>query len=575
MKCRLMLVLALALAVLLMSLLGGLMKTRGTPDKDGLRFVGAAPWRDWVHYHNYTEITDTLAYLNETYPNAVDVFPIGQSWENRTIYCARLTNESNIHPKPELFFVGYHHAAEHISAELPLYFVVQATTGFGNHEIMTRMLNYAEIYVVVALNVDGFGASKNNEWQRKNSHPIDEDGDGLFDEDPPDDENGNGFVEALVRSRTHVSVGWEGVDDDGDGRLNEDWVGGVDLNRNYGYAWDRPCESGSMDPRSERYKGPEPFSEPETQAVRNLAVQHDFKYAASFHSGDECITYPWGCVTELTPDDKLLREICSNMSALTDAIYGQASEVIFTASGLWDDWMYANRSVYSFTCEIYRNGSALKYSSGPTSDTLWQRGFFQYANPDAHDIEAVARRWLPVFSYLVDRTISESYDVAISDVMARQVAVGQGCTMQVCVKVANQGSFRETVGITAYANASGIRTQAITLEGGGSTTITFSWNTTGSAIGRYVISAEASPVLGETDTTDNTLVAPLVVFIVMPGDANHDRVVNILDAVTITSRWNSKMGDPNYDSSVDWNEDKRIDLLDLILVVGRYGLVDS
>jgi hypothetical protein len=567
------LLLVLALTVLLMSLLGGMMKTRGIPGKEGLRYVGTAPWRDWVHYHNYTEITDTLAYLNETYPNAVEVFPIGQSWENRTIYCAKLTNESNTHPKPKLFFVGYHHAAEHITAELPLYFVVQATAGFGNHETITRMLNYAEIYVVVALNVDGFEASKNNEWQRKNSRPIDEDGDGQFDEDPPDDENGNGFVEALVRRRTHITIGWEGVDDDDDGRLNDDWIGGVDLNRNYGYAWDKACESGSIDPRSERYKGLGPFSEPETQAIRDLALQHNFKYAVSFHSGDEVIVYPWACLTEPTPDDQLFREIGSDMSASTGANYMQAASYL-GASGIWDDWMYANRSVYSFTCEIYINESALKYSSGPTSDTLWQRGFFQYANPDAHDIEAVAGRWLPVFTYLTDRAISESYDVAIAGVTARQVTVRQGCTMQVCVEVANQGSFCETVEITAYANASRIRTQTITLEGGGLTTITFSWNTAGFATGRYVVSAGASSVLGETDTTDNTLVSPVVVFVVMPGDANHDRVINILDAVTIASRWNSKIGDLNYDSSVDWNEDKRIDLLDLILVASRYGLVD-
>jgi cytochrome c oxidase assembly factor CtaG len=67
-------------------------------------------WTNWSHYHNYTEIVDTLIYLNTTYPSIVDVFPIGQSWQNQTIYCIRLTNENITYPKPKVFFVGYHHA---------------------------------------------------------------------------------------------------------------------------------------------------------------------------------------------------------------------------------------------------------------------------------------------------------------------------------------------------------------------------------------------------------------------------------------------------------------------------------
>jgi len=64
------------------------------------------PWGNWSHYHNYTEIVDTLLYLNDSYPNIVDVFVIGQSWQNRDIYCIRLTNESNTNPKPQVFFVA-------------------------------------------------------------------------------------------------------------------------------------------------------------------------------------------------------------------------------------------------------------------------------------------------------------------------------------------------------------------------------------------------------------------------------------------------------------------------------------
>jgi hypothetical protein len=53
------------------------------------------------------------------------------------------------------------------------------------------MIDETELYVVVALNVDAFDIVSQNEWQRKNIRPIDEDGDSLIDEDPPDDADGS------------------------------------------------------------------------------------------------------------------------------------------------------------------------------------------------------------------------------------------------------------------------------------------------------------------------------------------------------------------------------------------------
>jgi len=274
---------------------------------------------DWAHYHSYAEITNALFYLNSTYSSVVDLFSIGRSWQDRDIYCIRLTNEKAAYSKPKMLFVGCHHARELISAELPLYFVFYIVENYDVNATIARLLNLSEIYVVVALNVDGFNVVNVNEWQRKSVHPFDEDGDGKFDEDPPDDEDGDGYIEDLIRwtGSEWVFVRWEGIDNDGDGLLNEDWIGGVDINRNYGYQWNATCYSGSPYPWAEDYRGPAPFSETETQAMRDLALQHNFKYAISFHSGTEVIGYPWGYTTNPTPDDDIFREIAANLSALT------------------------------------------------------------------------------------------------------------------------------------------------------------------------------------------------------------------------------------------------------------------
>lgn len=374
---------------------------------------------DWNHYHSYSEIVATLSYLNTTYPSLVQVFSIGESWQGQNIYVVKLTNEDISRQKVQVLFVGYHHARERITSELALYFLVYATANYATNQTIKRMFDYCEIYVIVGLNVDGFEAVQRNEWQRKNVHTIDEDQDGLFDEDLPDDEDGDGYIEHLIRRNGSewVVVRWEGMDDDGDDIRNEDWAGGVDLNRNYGYQWNVSVDSGSPYASDEDYCGSAAFSEPETQAIRDFALQHDFKYAISLHSGSELILYPWSYSTETTPHNPIFIEIAANLSTLVKAPYKQ-SGAWYTTSGSWDDWFYSNRATFALTCEIYSNQSAWRYEPGPYSNYYWESGITEAFNPSPTEIQMVIQRWLPIFTYITNRAVNEAYDLTIANVSA-------------------------------------------------------------------------------------------------------------------------------------------------------------
>lgn len=359
-------------------------------------------------YHNYTEITDILERLNATYPVIMDVFPIGRSWQDRAIFCAKLTNENISESKPKILFVGYHHARERISAELPLHFVVYAAENYGIIETVTRMLDQTEIYVIVALNVDGFNIVDANEWQRKNARPVDEDYDGLFDEDPPNDEDGDGFIEDLVElnGSDPFFIQWEGQDEDSDNLLNEDWVGGVDLNRNYGYQWNAVVDSGSRDPNAEDYRGSAPFSEPETQALRDFVLQHTFEYAVSFHSGIELILYPWGFTSEPPADVGKFVQVSEELSTLVNCSYNQ-SGASYTLSGSWGDWMFGHKNTLAFTCEVYGNLDSWQYEPTAVQNISWEKGVFQYFNPEPQEIEQTIQRWMPIFFYIADKATGE------------------------------------------------------------------------------------------------------------------------------------------------------------------------
>jgi hypothetical protein len=536
-------------------------------------FLDSQPWSDWIHYHNYTEVVDTLLFLNASYPNIVDVFSIGKSWQNRDIYCIRLTNESNTHPKPKLFFVGYHHAREPISTELPLYFTVEASANFGTNETITHMLNYSEIYIVPMLNVDAFNAMQANEWQRKNVHPFNEDGDSLLDEDPPDDEDGDGYIEDLYYwdGQTYYFIRWEGLDDDHDGLFNEDWIGGVDINRNYGYQWNATCDSGSPYPEAEDYRGPAPFSEPETQAIRDLALSHNFKYAISFHSGADIILYPWGYTALPTSDDPLFREIAGNLSNLVGSPYAQSGAGLYTTSGSWDDWMYANRSTFAFTCEIYTNSSAWQYEPGPEPNTWWEKGVFQFFSPNPNNIETVVQRWLPVFTYLTNRAIAEAYDVAATAVIPQKTIIGQGYPMHTNVTITNKGNFTETFHVTLYANTIVLETKEVTLTSNNSTIITFTWNTIGFVKGNYTLKAYAWPILGENYTTDNTCIDGSVL-VTIAGDVTGppDYVSDMQDISIMIDKFLCEPPNPKYEANVDTNNDLIIDMADIDIAITNF-----
>jgi hypothetical protein len=135
-------------------------------------------------------------------------------------------------------------------------------------------------------------------------------------------------------------------------------------------------------------------------------------------------------------------------------------------------------------------------------------------------------------------------DVAVTSVTPASTSVAVGTSVDIMVDVTNEGDINEGFDVTAYANATPIGMQTVTHLGSGLTkSLTFTWDTTGFALGNYAINATASTVPDETDTADNTLVSapvtvrepiiPVAVIIIQTEDA--DYYVNqtiILDGIS-------------------------------------------
>lgn len=175
-------------------------------------------------------------------------------------------------------------------------------------------------------------------------------------------------------------------------------------------------------------------------------------------------------------------------------------------------------------------------------------------------------------------------DVSINNVIPLKTVVGQTYSCGINVTVANQGGYTETFSVTLYANSTVVATsQNLILTKATSTTITYNWNTTGVAYGNYIIWAYASPVLGETNTTNNNCTDGFVK-VSIPGDVVDPYFkVDMGDISAVLDAFGSKLGaDGNYwhtppkaldpqSPNMDIDGNGKVDMGDITIALGNFG----
>jgi murein tripeptide amidase MpaA len=149
-------------------------------------------------------------------------------------------------------------------------------------------------------------------------------------------------------------------------RYNGDFTWGVDPNRNYGYKWGYDDAGSSGAAYSAVYRGTEPFSEPETSAVKNFLLENPPVGSISYHNYSQLILYPWGYSETPAPDDAEMNTIAAGMSDLIYRVngrtysYGPSAGTIYPTNGDSDDWIYATFGAFAYTIELppvnYYNG---------------------------------------------------------------------------------------------------------------------------------------------------------------------------------------------------------------------------
>ncbi|MHA3963395.1 MAG: M14 family zinc carboxypeptidase [Candidatus Thorarchaeota archaeon SMTZ1-45] len=390
-------------------------------------------------FHDPSEVDEEIENIHSLVPELVDLEVIGQSYQGRNLTCLRVTNELNTVQKAKTLVVAQHHGREQITVEMALRFILYLLNSYGVDAIITEYIDTQEIYIIPTLNPDALEivVNQGNHWLRKNLRPFDNDGDGLFSEDDIDDVDGDGWISNFLvyekESPTEVPdindydwEYWEGIDNDEDGLVNEDEVGLVDLNRNYASFWGLN-DPDLLNPITQVYCGTAPFSEPETQAFRDFALNHRFAMAYSLHSGINATYFPTD-EYDNWPENLLYYQICLDFDdILPDGFneylgYLPAKTKLETAlSGSWDEWMYYERgTTVPITLELYHNGTVdleeahVIIENNNTHIIREWKGIYGYFNPVEDYIDSLWEDMLPSFIYLLEMT--PRLDVSITGI---------------------------------------------------------------------------------------------------------------------------------------------------------------
>jgi murein tripeptide amidase MpaA len=220
--------------------------------------------------------------------------------EGRHLFAVKISdNVAQDEDEPTFLMVSGHHSREIVTPVLALYAVDRLTALYGADPAVTRIVDENEIWIAPVWNPDGYDYvfNRDNLW-RKN--------------------------------RRVFPMGI-----------------GVDLNRNYPFGWHNPC-SGSNQPSSNKYKGPEPASEAETKTMIAWSRDRHFAKVLDYHSSGREVLHGYVCWSH--PLDFYLQQSAASLSMASG--YGGRIRPP-SADGEHFEWQLAVRGALAFLTETH------------------------------------------------------------------------------------------------------------------------------------------------------------------------------------------------------------------------------
>lgn len=350
----------------------------------------------WNRYNDHAGITDICKKIAAAHPDLCKLESIGKSYQGRDLWCLTISdfkNGGDVSRKPAMYIDGNIHSNEVQGSEFALYTAWYLTESFGDTKYIQELLADKTFYIVPTINPDArdnfFHEANNASSPRSGLIPVDNDRDGAVDEDGYDDLDKDGNIVMMRRKnpngrwkqdnkdpRKMVQVGaeekgdyellgLEGIDNDGDGLVNEDgYTFEYDPNRDWGWGWQPNYIQGGA------YKYP--FSLPENRAVMEFVMKHpNIAAAQSYHnSGGMILRGPGGQedIGTYNATDVRIYDVLGKKGEelLPGYRYLVVYKDLYSAYGGELDWFYGGRGVYTFSNELWT--SYLMFNKGNDDD---------------------------------------------------------------------------------------------------------------------------------------------------------------------------------------------------------------
>lgn len=358
-------------------------------------------------YYSYDEVNEALKALNKSFPNLTTLDIVGQSEEGRDIYALTINNpKTGKHlEKPGVYVDGNIHGNEIQAGEVCLYYANMLLTKYGENPKITKAVDKNAHYIIPVVNVDGrfhfFEDANTSSSNRTIRVPKDDDRDGLFDEDPPDDLDGDGNIcqmrikdpfgiyktdpedsRLMVRVKKGEKGEWtmlgqEGIDNDGDGRINEDSEGYLDPNRNWGYNWNpQYVQSGA---------GLFPLSGVGLKAINDyIMARPNIIMAYAFHNtGGMWLRAPAVKSEKVDSRDVAVWDIMGeNAIKMTPGYVYKPAYDLYATYGDFDSHMYSLIGAYSFVGELFMSSKETYRKDVNKTEPASEGGFRRGGSPD-------------------------------------------------------------------------------------------------------------------------------------------------------------------------------------------------
>ncbi len=280
------------------------------------------PNKDMGGYMTLDEINTYIDTIIAAHPEIVSAkISIGQTIEGRDMWAFKISDNPDVdEDEPEILYAAAIHAREVITPLVLVNYINHLVANYPSDPDIQELVDSREMWFVMPVNPDGY----------YHNEVIEPDGGGLWRKNRRD--NGNGTF-------------------------------GVDLNRNFGYMWGYNSAGSSGNTAAETYRGTAPFSEPESQNMRDFHIAHEFQIAIYFHSYGNILYTAWNYNSTFPPDYDIFQYLADSVHALNGYTAAVAASGI---NGSTDDWVYGEQTVknktFAFTHEV-----------GFSEDGFWPR----------------------------------------------------------------------------------------------------------------------------------------------------------------------------------------------------------